>query len=294
LFELARHFAAEEQLPAAMRTAAAGLLGRDSTRKADDLETVERLLSPALPGELQAAAVRAAARTGDAAVPAVLLKGWATHSPSLRIAIADVLLSRQPWTLELAGSPAARDLDFARKQRLLNHGNAEVKKAAKATLDQSTPASADRQKVIEQYQTVLSESGDVPRGKQVYLENCATCHRSGGEGNDIGPSLLSVRDWTKENLLAAILDPDRTVEPRYIAYAVATRDDQSLTGVITNESAAGITIKTLDTKEHQIPRGNIKTFTSTGHSLMPQGFEAALPPKDLADLIGFIRSVENR
>jgi putative heme-binding domain-containing protein len=205
-----------------------------------------------------------------------------------------VLLSRQPWALELARNAAARDLDFARKQRLLNHGSADVKKAAKVTLEQAGVAAADRQRVIDEYQSALGAGGDLARGKQVYVENCATCHRSGGEGNDIGPTLLSVRDWTRENLLVAILDPDRMVEPRYISYAVMTRDDQTLSGVITNESAAGITIKTLDAKEHQVPRAAIKSLVSTGHSLMPQGFEGALSPKDVADLIGFIQSAENR
>jgi putative membrane-bound dehydrogenase-like protein len=296
LFNRARDLAADTRADPKIRAASVALLGRDPRRHSEDLKLLAGLLSPLLPGEVPAAAVRAAARTGDPSVPAILLKDWATHPPALRIAVADALLARQPWALHLARTPAARDIDFSRKQRLLNHPNADVKKAAKATLDQPTPASADRQKVIDEYQSALTpdSKADLNRGKRIYVENCATCHRSGGEGNEIGPSLLSVRDWTKENLLAAILDPDRTVEPRFVSYTVTAADDQSLTGVITSESAAALTIKTLDAKEHQVPRPTIKSLSSTGRSLMPQGFESAIPPADMRNLITFIQSPENR
>jgi putative heme-binding domain-containing protein len=290
----APQIAADASQPVDRRLAALQLVGRRVDRRETDVVAVSGLLTPRTAPELQAAAVRAAARTGDAAVPAILLRGWATHPPALRSAVADVLLSRQAWALELARSQAARDLDFSRKQRLLNHGNTEVKKAAKATLDQPAAVSADRQKVIDEYHAGITAGADVQHGKQLYLENCATCHRSGGEGNEIGPSLLSVRDWTRENLLAAILDPDRTIEPRYLAYTLTTEDGQTLTGVITNESAAGLAIKTLDAKEHQVPRGAIKSLAATGHSLMPQGFETALSAKDVGDLIAYIQSPENR
>jgi putative membrane-bound dehydrogenase-like protein len=294
ILDRAADVATDVNEPLDRRLAALQLVGRRPARREMELAAVGTLLSPRAPPELQAAAVRAAARIGHPGVSAMLLKEWPTHPPALRSAIADVLLSRQPWALELAKSPAARDLDFSRKQRLLNHGNADVKKMAKATLDQPAAVSADRQKVIDQYQSATSSNADAIHGKQIYLENCATCHRSGGEGNEIGPSLLSVRDWTRENLLTAILDPDRTVEPRYLAYTVTTSDGQTLTGVITNESAAGLAIKTLDAKEHQVPRAAVKSLAATGHSLMPQGFESALTPKDVSDLIAHIQSPENR
>ena len=52
------------------------------------------------------------------------------------------------------------------------------------------------------------------------------------------PEFLTVRDWPKENILTALLDPDRTVEPRYVAYtATLASDDTALTGLLTSESA---------------------------------------------------------
>jgi putative heme-binding domain-containing protein len=291
LFETARRIVADSKAPANLRAASVALLGRQPEARAEDLKLIPALLSPQSSSEIQLAAVRAAARTGDAGVASTLLAGWANHSPAVRTAIADALLPREAWALELARSAAARDLDFSRRQRLLNHASAKVKEAAKATLAQSA-VSADRQKVIDAYRSSLTLAGDAKHGQALYGEHCATCHRVGGAavGHDIGPNLLTVRDWPRENLLAAILDPDRTVEPRFIAYAATLSDSTTLTGLLTAESAGNITIKTLDDVDHAVPRAGLKSLVSTSRSLMPQGFEAAMGPQDLADLMAFVQS----
>jgi len=110
-------------------------------------------------------------------------------------------------------------------------------------------------------------------------------------GHDIGPNLLTVRDWPKENILTALLDPDRTVEPRYVAYtATLAADGSQLTGLLTSESAGNVILKTLDDMDHALPRSALKSLVSTNRSLMPQGFEAALQPQDVADLMAYVQS----
>ena len=289
--DTASRFALDPKLPFTTRLAAADLLGRLANRRKDDLAIAAGLLAPQSPADIQTAAVRAIARTLDASVPAILLKDWASHSPALRLTIGDALLAREAWSLELAQSPAARDLDFSRRQRLLNHPSAKIKEAAKQTLAQAA-VNADRQKVIDTYQRVLVLTGDAAHGKELFAQHCATCHRIGTApvGHDLGPNLLTVRDWTKENLITAVLDPDRTVEPRYIAYAATLNDGTALTGLLTSESAGNVILKTLDDAEHPLPRHNLKSLVSTNHSLMPQGFEAAIGVEELADLLAYIQS----
>jgi len=141
---------------------------------------------------------------------------------------------------ELAG-----DLDFSRRQRLLNHPSAKVKAAAKATLAQGA-VNADRQKVIDGYRQALTLRGEAAHGEALFGEHCATCHRVGSAkvGDDIGPNLLTVRDWPTENLLTALLDPDRNVEPRFVAYTADLTDGTTLTGLLTGESAGNVIVKT--------------------------------------------------
>jgi putative heme-binding domain-containing protein len=291
VMDRAQQIAVEGGADPALRLAAVNLLGRLFDRRAEDLETAGALLTPATPPDVQLAAVRAAARTERANVPTRLLAGWAGHSPAVRSAVADTLLSREPWALELAQSSSAKELDFSRRQRLLNHPSAKVKSAARTALTQAV-MNADRQGVIDANKAALSLAGDRVRGQSLFGEHCATCHRAGQEkvGHDIGPNLLTVRDWPRENLLTAILDPDRTVEPRYLAYSVTLADGSALTGLVTAESANSVTLKTLDDVDHALPRGNLKSFVCTNHSLMPQGFEAALDAQALADLMSYIAS----
>jgi putative membrane-bound dehydrogenase-like protein len=292
LIEEARQIAPDAKRPMEERVAATELLGRLPDQADAELEIAGALITSQNPAELQLAAIRAAARTGADAVARRLLAGWATHSPAIRAAVADALLPREAWALALAESPAARGLDFSRRQRLLNHASAKVKAAAKATLAQAA-VNADRQRVIDGYQVALSLVGDVAHGQALFGEHCATCHRMGNAavGHDIGPNLLSVRDWPKENILTALLDPDRTVEPRYVAYtATLAADGSALTGLLTSESAGNVILKTLDDVDHPLPRSALKSLVSTNRSLMPQGFEAALQAQDVADLMAYVQS----
>ena len=177
-------------------------------------------------------------------------------------------------------------LCILRKALVLQHTAFNRKVFAQGALN------ADRQKVIDEYAPALSAAGDRKHGEAVFGEHCATCHRVGTSpvGHDIGPNFLTVRDWSRENLVAAILDPDRTVEPRYLAYTATLRDGAVYTGLLTVDSAAAVTIKTLDDADHVLPRADLKSLASTNHSLMPQGFETALTPEDLADLMAFIQN----
>jgi putative membrane-bound dehydrogenase-like protein len=290
LLDQVRELPRDARRPLDERIAATDLLARMPDQNA--LETAGSLLSARNPVDLQLAAIRAAARTADPAVPRRLLSQWASHSPAIRAAIADALLPREDWALVLAQSLAAKDLDFSRRQRLLNHASPKVKEAAKTTLAQIA-VNADRQKVIDAYQPALTLPGDAAHGQALFAEHCATCHRMGNSpvGHDLGPNLLTVRDWPKENILTALLDPDRTVEPRYVAYtATLAADSTELTGLLTGESAGNVTLKTLDDIDHALARSALKSLVSTNHSLMPQGFEAALQPQDVADLMAYVQS----
>ncbi len=302
LFDHAARAAGDEKATPDDRQAATELLGRLPERKAADLKIIGALLSPQTPAEVQVAAVKAAGRTGDPSVPAFLLAGWAGHGPPLRTAIADALFTRETWLADFAKHPAARDLDFSRKQRLLNHKSPAIREAAKTNLA-SAAAGADRQKVIDEYAPSLTMPGDAKRGQTLYAEQCATCHKVGAAtlsadgkplGHDLGPNLLTVRDWTRESLLTAILDPDRTVAPQFMSYIATLADGHQITGLIAAESAGSISIRQLDDTTVQVARASLKSLVSTGHSLMPQGFESALSAKDLADLMAFVTDAERR
>src|SRR5262249_21969585 len=148
----------------------------------------------------------------------------------------------------------------------------------------------DRQKVIEAYQSVLSLKGDPSRGLQIFTKTCASCHQLGRVGHPVGPDLASVGDKSPQALLTAVLDPNRSVEARYINYMAITKNGLNVTGVLASETGNSITLLGPDGKQQIILRTDLEELVSSKKSVMPEGLEKDLQPQELADLFAFIRS----
>ncbi|HZU34430.1 MAG TPA: c-type cytochrome, partial [Gemmataceae bacterium] len=273
--------------------AAISLLGHGRSHRAEDLGTLLGLLTPQTPDELQNAAVLALGRLHDERVPTGLLNGWKAYSPSLRSQVLGVLFQRSEWlqavltALQRHELPAS-EIDAARRQALLANKSRSIR--AQAARIFAGAVNADRQKVIDSYRLVLGLKGDPRRGLQVFTKNCSTCHRLGKVGNDVGPNLGTVSDKSSDYLLTNILDPNRSVEPRYISYLAELKDGRLLTGVLTSETGPSVTLVSQDGKQHPILRSDLESLTSTGKSLMPEGLEKDVKPQEMADLIAFVRS----
>jgi putative heme-binding domain-containing protein len=255
---------------------------------------VRELLAVSQPQELQLATVRACARLNDPATVPLLLEEWNSHSPPVRREVIDAVFSRRERISQLldaleAGKLKAADLDLQRHQQLLNHSVKEIKDRARELFaNQGTP---NRKEVIESYRTVLTASGDVERGRQVFQSNCATCHQVQGQGHRVGPELTGLRTRNKEALLMDILDPNRALEPNYANYLVATKDGRVLTGLIASETATSVTLRRAEGVEDTLLRGEIEQMRASGQSLMPEGLERNISQPDMVDLIEFLKSI---
>jgi putative membrane-bound dehydrogenase-like protein len=293
-FDRARTVAADEQEAVPERVAAVELLGRARAGQDDDAVRVAELLAPRTPAEVQLAAVAAIARLGRPHAPGLLLGGWKGHSPAVRAEILDALLSRGPWTEALLAALQDRtlapaDFDAARRQRLATHRDKSIRERATQLL--GGPTDPDRGKVVAQYIAALEKlSADPVRGAVVFQQHCASCHRFRNQGVPVGPDLESLTDKSPRALLTAILDPNQAVEPRFLSYAVLTRDGRNITGILAVESSASVTIVAQDGKKHEIPRGDIDQLQGTGKSLMPEGVEKELSPQDAADVMAHVRA----
>ena len=131
-------------------------------------------------------------------------------------------------------------------------------------------------------------TGSAEKGRAIYVERCASCHRLYGQGTPVGPDLESVRTAGKETTLINILDPNREVPPRFATVEVSTTDAEEISGVVANDAANGLTLKQANGAETFISRSRIKASRISGTSLMPEGLEAGLKPSDLADLLAYI------
>jgi putative heme-binding domain-containing protein len=291
----ARAVAADGSAPPDRRAAAARLLGRQAEHLGEDLDRLANLLTPQTPGDVQRAAATRIAGTAAPDVSARLLKGWPGYAPDVRGRVADLLLGREEWAAALLDavekqqvSPA--DIDVPRRQRLLESKSGKIKQRAQSLLGGET--ATNRQKVVEAHRPVLSmiDKADGGRGATLFAQNCAVCHRVADAGQDVGPDLASVRGWTPEMLLTGVLDPNRQVDPKYVAYTVTLNSGETVYGVITAETGSSLTMKGLDGKDRPVVRADVKSITSTGKSLMPDGFESAMKDQELADLLLFVKA----
>jgi hypothetical protein len=158
-FTQARSKAMDAKAPPADRVAAVRILGRNAAEPANDRAVLVDLLGPQSPGEVQAAAVAALARTATDDTPAVLLKGWKGYSPSVRAAVLSALLARTTWVPAVLKAIEKKEVlpaevDAAARQQLLTHKIAAVRETAGKLL--AGGIDADRAKVIAAYKPALT------------------------------------------------------------------------------------------------------------------------------------------
>src|SRR5271157_1318364 len=256
ILDAARRLARDDSASQADRILAVDLVRFSAATLDEDCALLFDLLSPRVPIAISRAAIAALGRLAIPQVPERLLAGWKTYSPDLRCSIVDILLSRRAWTLSLlAAIEAARvapgGISSAQRSMLLAHRDPETRRRAQTAfshLEQS------RQKVIDDYQPALCLKGDPAAGKAVFARVCATCHRLGGLGVEVGPILGALTEKNPETLLISILDPNRAFEPRYASFTVATNDGRLFTGLIASETASSVTLRREEGKEDVVLR----------------------------------------
>jgi putative membrane-bound dehydrogenase-like protein len=254
-------------------------------------------LTPSTPIDVQLAAINSLSRHSDKRVAEVFLKELKTYGPTARTAVLDALLSRADHTLALLaameqGKVPPSVLAPAQIQQLKQHPNSNVKSKALTLFKQTVDF--DRANVIRAYSEALKLKGDPKSGQAVFRKYCSACHQLDGIGHDVGANLLAtLGNKSGEDLLIALFDPNREVDPRYVTYQVGTTDERILSGIVVAESPSSITLRRSEGLEDVILRKDLSFFRSTALSLMPVGFEKELKPQDVADLLAYLRMPRN-
>lgn len=159
-----------------------------------------------------------------------------------------------------------------------------------ATMVALTPSSSDRAQVIAGYAGVEKLTGDAQRGQHHFQKLCVPCHRLRGEGNEVGADLGMVGNKPVDWLVTAILDPNQAIEARYRAWTITLKSGDALDGIISAETANNLVLRIAGGIEHPVLRTDIAAMSPSKLSLMPTGFESALKPQDMADLLRWLRS----
>lgn len=138
-----------------------------------------------------------------------------------------------------AGRLARTEVDLARAQRLLEHGDPAIRERSQTLLG---AARTDRDEIVRSYRASLDLEGVPARGKEIFVKRCATCHKIDDVGVDVGPQIEDSRERTREQLFIDLLDPNRAIDARYLSYSAVTRSGDVYAGIVTSETGSSVTI----------------------------------------------------
>ena len=288
LFPQAGRDALNPSLTAGRRELAIHALGNRTFRQAAPV--FDRLLAAPLDPTLLKAALETLDSFQGSAAGRLLVRHWKAYPVRARFQVLDLLLDRKErlgLLLEALESGAIEvgALDWARKEKLFSHPDPEVAARAAELLGE---AGRDREKAVQAYLPVLEQAGSAEEGKAVFREHCKTCHLP-ERGPRIGPALSGVSSDTRAKLLQSILNPSQVIESAYTNYLVETRDGRLLDGLIVNETSNSLTLRRPEAEDLTLLKAAVADVRASSVSLMPDGFEDGISPRQMADLIAYLQ-----
>jgi putative membrane-bound dehydrogenase-like protein len=274
----------------ARRTALESLL---AVRAADLAPLLQKLLKDA---NLQGPALRGLAAYDDAKTPASILGVYSALDPVHRRDALNTLVSRVAFAQALLagvgqGAVPVKDLtaDLVRQLRSLK--NAELEQEIRKLWGVSRDSSADKQQEIAKFKKIYqaggSTPGDAPRGRAVFTRTCAQCHTLFDTGGKVGPNLTGSNRADLDYILQNILDPNAVIPNDYRSSNLETKDDRSITGIVTKQDDKAVTVITAN-ETLIIPRSEIKSLQQSEMSMMPEGLLQSLSEQEVRDLLYYL------
>ena len=155
-----------------------------------------------------------------------------------------------------------------------------------------SPASVSdvARQIYEMLPQVPWETGSAERGSKLFERlSCAKCH---GGRQALGPDLIGItRRFSRDDLIAAIVEPNRDISSRYQTTMIETKTGRIFTGLIVYESIDGMLLRDAEHKTYRIEGEDIETRSIQRTSLMPSGLLKDTQPQDIADLQAYLNTL---
>ena len=138
-------------------------------------------------------------------------------------------------------------------------------------------------------------SGDARLGELLFAgkANCASCHKVGDQGKEVGPSLSEIGSkLSHTGLYEAILSPSLAISHNYESYLALTDTGTTIVGVLIGETDQTVTLKTDKAVIRELQREELEAFQKQDISLMPSGLHELITPQELADLVKYLQSLK--
>ena len=133
----------------------------------------------------------------------------------------------------------------------------------------------------------------VTAGRTAFEQVCASCHRFGALGADIGPDLSALASrFKKRDIVEAILWPSKAISDQYDVTLVETTDGTTMAGFVVSEDGAVLKMRTADTtgRAFEIEKSKVKKRTKSPVSMMPEGLVDELNQQQIQGLLAFLQA----
>jgi putative heme-binding domain-containing protein len=279
-------------------------LPAESRRRA--LEALLDVQDEALPPLLLAAlderrlrptAIRGLASFDDPNTPARLLGLYPSLPASEKRDVLLTLASRPAFARALVDALAggripARDVpaDIARQIRLLDRPDvtATLESVWGVARGGDAEAIAARSRYAALVQNTELPRPNRSRGRAVFQDTCAPCHKLFGDGGDLGPDLTGSNRANLEYLLHNILDPNAEIPNAYRTAAVELHNGRVIAGIVEVQDASMVAVQTPD-ERLPVARSEIRSIVQSDVSMMPEGLLNPLSDEDVRDLVAYLR-----
>jgi putative heme-binding domain-containing protein len=143
---------------------------------------------------------------------------------------------------------------------------------------------------------ILALKGDAVRGRLIFTANpgapCKSCHKAGDAGESIGPDLTKVGSkYDKAALLDQVLEPSKTIEPQFVAYALEAKDGRVINGLLVERTDRAVVLKDAQGKTVRVPSPEVERLVPQSRSLMPELLLRDLTSQQVADLLEFLATL---
>jgi putative membrane-bound dehydrogenase-like protein len=288
--------ASDRNKPESDRVALIDLLGQ--LGRSEHTPVLMGLIEPAASQTIQLAAIAALGRFQDAGLAAQLLVRARSASHAVRERILSLLASRPAWAGALVdavgrGEVTARELTPATVMTIAGVADAALVRRLESFWGKlPSPGSPEKKQRIAEIRGLLPEGdkGNAARGKPIFKEHCAVCHKLFNEGENIGPELTGADRSNLDFLMTSLVDPSAQIRKEYQSQTFALRDGRVLSGLVVDENDRVVTLVDSNRQKNSISRDLIEDSKPANLSLMPEGMLDKLTEPQIRDLFRYLQS----
>jgi len=248
------------------------------------------------PDAIRSTAVNAWSRVGTDREARELIAAYPRLPMTLRGRVRSALLTRRTWANDLlqavdAGGVGAKDFALEELFAVTAHNDKELDALVRKLWGNVRGATPEEKlaEVRRLNNDLRAGAGDPKNGRSLFAKHCGACHKLNGEGGSIGPDLTHANRADRDYLLVSLVDPSAVIRKEFLSYTAEMADGRLITGVITAQSPATVTLTNAKAEATTLRRDDIASLRESPVSIMPEGILTPLKPQELRDLFAYLR-----